>query len=151
MKFDHLDFDCSPNERNVNRLETIFRQSGCCHLRQENQLLGFIDAKELETALEALGLSRESLLSNNSLGRVLDLPSHTRITCIDGRSRVFAAKRVLKRQDWSWAVSLYTQGYRPLSLLKYSNKRARMPHATNSSSPGEGCRGSRNLSLLAVS
>jgi hypothetical protein len=116
---DFVDFDgfdveeSSDNTDNVERLKGIFKDEGCFRFEPENRISAIIDQQSLEDAIQATPLvaSVETLLSNpKGVPHALRLPSNYRLKCLQGRSRVQAAKEFLPPDQRSWAVDLYLEG-----------------------------------------
>ncbi|KAH8721015.1 hypothetical protein HC256_001391 [Beauveria bassiana] len=105
-----LDFPNSTNSNsnNVKRLIRLFKnQRGYSPAERQNRIPAVIDEADLHRALNASGLSRESLLSCSSKPPRLEFPSGFRMQCLRGRDRVQASEEVSRSLDPHWVVDLY--------------------------------------------
>jgi hypothetical protein len=112
-----LDFDVEGarqiNENNKERLKRIFETESCFPFRPENRISAIIDQQELENAIQAspAETSLVTLLENpDGNAPKLKLPPNCRLKCLQGRSRVEAAKEFLPPGKRFWAVDLYLEG-----------------------------------------
>lgn len=106
-KLKRSDFD-----KNVKRLKGIFRK-GCYPFRPGNRISATVDQRTLDDAIRAspAETTLEALLKNPcEEPPVLKFPPNYRLKCLQGRSRVQAAKEILPAQEWFWAVELYLEG-----------------------------------------
>ncbi|KZZ91208.1 hypothetical protein BBO_09563 [Beauveria brongniartii RCEF 3172] len=105
-----LDFanSTNANSNNVKRLIRLFKnQRGYSPAERQNRIPAVIDEADLHRALNASGLSRESLLSCSSKPPRLEFPSGFRMICLRGRDRVQASEEVSRSLDPHWVVDLY--------------------------------------------
>ena len=114
FELDLLDFEKSSpavTPDNVVRLRKIFRTEGCFPLEPENRIAAIVSEELLAALLNVSAITNEQLLENpNGLPPMLKLPPGRRMRCLEGRSRVEAAKRVLLPGNKHWAVDLYLEG-----------------------------------------
>lgn len=112
----HFQWDKTENvahQKNVKRLEKIFRDEGCHRLKLRNHIVGVIDQQRLDAAVRDLGISAEQLFADPRDGDdypKLDFPPGYQLECLDGHARVDAAARVLPLGDKRWTVDLYLAG-----------------------------------------
>jgi hypothetical protein len=119
-----LDFDIEgarqSNENNKERLKRIFETENCFPFRPENRISAVIDQQDLENAIQAspAETSLATLLENpDGNAPDLKLPPNCRLKCLQGRSRVEAAKELLPPGGKGfWGVDLYLEGDFPASL-----------------------------------
>ena len=111
---DLLDFQKPPDNlpsKNVVRLREIFRNEGCLPLEPVNRIVAIVSPEKLNDVLRASAVTHDQLLDNpNGVPPVLKIPRHDPLRCLDGRSRVEAAKGVLAPGKRYWAVDFYLQG-----------------------------------------
>ena len=101
---------------NEERLKSIFENEGCWRLEPENRISAIIDQQSLDDAIQAspAGTTLATLLENPcGIPPELRLPPNLRLKCLQGRSRVQAAKAFLSPKERSWAVDLYLEGIFP--------------------------------------
>jgi hypothetical protein len=118
IKLEVLDFpwdktDNVVHQKNVKRLENIFRGGGCHPLNLRNHIAGVIDQQRLDAAVLNLGISAEQLFEDPRDGDdypKLDFPPDYQLECMNGHARVDAAARVLPLGDKRWTVDLYLAG-----------------------------------------
>src|ERR1700761_7616141 len=113
FELDLLDFEkptTAVDSDNVVRLRTIFRKEGCFPLEPENRIAAIISEGTLKAVLKASAVTNDQLLENpNGVPPILKLPAGRRLRCLEGLSRVEAAKRVLLPGKKHWAVDLYLE------------------------------------------
>ncbi|KAJ9607023.1 hypothetical protein H2200_008095 [Cladophialophora chaetospira] len=109
-----LDFKTPRNNlpsKNVVRLRQIFRNEGCLPLEPENRIVAIVSPEKLNEVLRASAVIDAQLLDNpNGVPPVLTIPANDPLRCLDGRSRVEAAKDVLLPGKRYWAVDFYLRG-----------------------------------------
>jgi hypothetical protein len=114
VELDLLDFQkpsANLPSKNVARLRQIFRNEGCFPLEPENRIVALVTKERLGDMLRASAITSDQLLDNpNGVPPVLRIPRHSPLRCLDGRSRVEAAKGVLVPGKRYWAVDLYLKG-----------------------------------------
>jgi hypothetical protein len=101
------------HQKNVKRLEMIFRDEGCRRLELRNHIVAVIDQQRLDAAIRDSGISAERLFADPRDGDdypTLDFPPGCLLECLDGHARVDAAARVLPLGDKRWTVDLYLAG-----------------------------------------
>lgn len=103
-----------PDRKHVEYLKSCFRESGCRPLEKQNHISAVISLEVLDTAIQASGVDRASLLSNQTLGfPELEFPPGLQVECLHGQHRILAATEVLEPEDKWWAVDLYRTGTAP--------------------------------------
>ncbi|EJP61387.1 uncharacterized protein BBA_09683 [Beauveria bassiana ARSEF 2860] len=130
-----LDFlnSSNANSKNVKRLIRLFKnQRGYSPSERQHRIPAVIDETDLQAALDASGLSRESLLSCGSRPPRLEFPSGFRMQCLRGRDRIQASEEVSRSPDPHWAVDLY------ISDISDEAKRDLMEEYSNEKKPGDG-------------
>ena len=120
LGFDALDFHHAPRQHNVRRLLKIYRNSRCFRFLPCNKIEALITSRDLELALTRSTLCKADLLDvTRAQPPHLDGEASLRVLCLNGRSRIEAAKGFLPNSDWRWAVDLYladsTDPVQPLS------------------------------------
>jgi len=121
VDLDRLTFVQPPGDglpENVRKLLEIFCTKGCYPFEPENRIAAIIEPKNLQSTLQASGLSQHALLENpGGMPPMLNLPFEYPLRCLKGRSRVEAAKVHLPPGKRVWAVDLYLEGVAGHSLL----------------------------------
>jgi hypothetical protein len=120
VRLEALDFDVpdarEENKYNVQTLTDIFQTDNCFSISPEHRISATVDQKCLENAVQ-LSPAKTSLatLLKNPRGIPPDLifPPNYRLKCLQGRSRVEAAKQVLPPEKRFWGVDLYLEGNFP--------------------------------------
>lgn len=111
LNFDHALTSISHrsyNDRNLNRLENIFKiQGGCDKSNEEYFISATVRLEDLKQSLEVSGHSIESLTFNASDTPYLD---DIKVNCLHGLHRIKAASRVLDPSDHWWIIKLYEDG-----------------------------------------
>ena len=101
----------SLNEDNVKRLATLFRSQGNLSPGDvSNRIPAVIDAKDLQTALTASGLTQNSLLCGGGKPPRLVFQQEFRLECLRGGDRVNASKKVSRSPNPHWVIDLFTAG-----------------------------------------
>lgn len=95
------------NEKNIDRLLSIYKRAKPKRLEIENFVPALIAEPVLEQSLADSGTSRAQLLISNEVPDLI-LPEHTELKVLHGRHRLLAASRFLDGQlgRW-WIVELY--------------------------------------------
>jgi hypothetical protein len=114
VELDLLDFE-KPRDKqaakNVARLRQIFRNEGCFPLEPEHRIVAIVSADRLHDVLRASAVTADQLLDNpNGMPPVLKFSRANLLCCLEGRSRVEAAKGLLAPGKRHWAVDLYLKG-----------------------------------------
>ena len=114
VALDLLDFqkpDDNPPSKNIVRLREIFRNEGCFPLEPANRIVAIVSPEKLDKVLRASAITSDQLLDNpNGVPPVLKIPRDNPLRCLDGRSRIEAAKGILVPGKRYWAVDFYLQG-----------------------------------------
>ena len=109
LSFDKPSSDCGLS--NITRLEGIFRTEGCFPVLPENRIVATINQEILEEVLRTSAITQRILLENpDGVPPLLKFPPAHQVSCLKGRSRVEAAKKVLLPGKRTWAVDLYLEG-----------------------------------------
>jgi hypothetical protein len=105
---------CGIDEKNVARLQEIYRLEGCKRDNPENNVPVLVAENVLSATLHHSGLTVEDL---HKVGQPpqLNLAGSTKLKCLHGRHRLEAAQRYLKRTEnkW-WIVDIFIDGNRPV-------------------------------------
>jgi hypothetical protein len=111
VKLEVLDFQHDDDERNTQRLKSLFKKGGHCRLDVRNHILAVIDPQSLDAALRASGLSADMLLDNpQGTYKQLNFPPGVRLHCLHGLDRARAAAQSLPPGDRRWVVDLFLGG-----------------------------------------
>jgi hypothetical protein len=101
------DDDFTFDEKNVARLQDVFRLQGCLRLKVDHHVPAVISNEALEATLLAAGFQRQSLHQPDSF---LNLPlgEEVRLKALHGRHRLRAAEHFFcQDEDRWWVVDLY--------------------------------------------
>ena len=94
--------------KNINRLRRIFDLQECIRLDPANYLSAEIEADLLERFLHASSLSRSQIASwTDDIPPLLRLPPQYTLRCLEGQSRIAAAKLTLHGLNRWWPVKLH--------------------------------------------
>ena len=114
VELDLLDFQKTRENvpsKNVARLRQVFRNEGCFPLEPENRIVAIVSPEKLNEVLRASAVTNDQLLDSPSgVPPVLKIPRDDPLRCLDGRSRIEAAKGILVPGKRYWAVDFYLQG-----------------------------------------
>lgn len=94
------------DEGNVARLQEVFKLQGCLRLNPEHHIRALISNETLEGALRTSELRPQDLYQLDEF-EDLALGEGVRVTVLQGRHRVQAAKRFCEGDDRWWVVDLY--------------------------------------------
>ncbi|QKX62532.1 uncharacterized protein TRUGW13939_09693 [Talaromyces rugulosus] len=97
-----------PNEDRVKVWKRNFRRSAVKDAIHENHLSAVVRSQSLDRALQVKGLSRTVLQARDSIDYVRLEFQHGELVCLDGRSRVMAA-RDIPPGDRLWPIDLYRE------------------------------------------
>jgi len=111
----HLTFDTfrdrEYDQRNEQFLVDAFRRNGCVPLDATFHIPGLISEADLDAAVTASHISRESLFYRNPAQLPhLNFPSNFRLHCLSGKHRIDAARKCLAGNERWWVVELYSDG-----------------------------------------
>jgi hypothetical protein len=95
---------------NVKRLKKAFIKSRCERLEPSNVIPAIISQYALDTIVGLSNIDPELLLSSNDQPPLLETTPGFSLQCLDGESRVVAAKDILPQDDAWWTVDLYLDG-----------------------------------------
>ncbi|KIW86662.1 uncharacterized protein Z519_12717 [Cladophialophora bantiana CBS 173.52] len=132
VELDDLEFEKLPSadsSANVARLREIFRTAGCYPLEPENRIVAIISDEKLKEILRTSKVTDHQLLENpDGIPPVVKFPAHCPLFCLEGRSRVEAAKqKILPPGKKHWAVDLYLEDasadLRNVLSEQYTNQR----------------------------
>jgi len=104
------DDDFTFDEKNVARLQDVFRLQGCLRLKLDHHVPAVISSEAFEATLLAAGLQRQDLFWLDSFLN-LPLSEEVRLKVLHGRHRLRAAEHFLRQdEDRWWVVDLYDDG-----------------------------------------
>lgn len=96
---------------NIERMKEIFIGSQCQRLDPANKIPVLISQQSLDTITRLSNITLKQLVENTQEDLpLLEMSPNIYLECLDGESRIEAAKEVLPRDDAWWVVDLYIDG-----------------------------------------
>ena len=110
VRLEDLDFEQNrePDYKTVERLKNVFEEEGCDRANPANFLPALVKLESLQglAVLADLCQFLDSMIS----APLITLGPEEKLTCLHGKHRILAAKKVLCRSDQWWVVALYDDG-----------------------------------------
>jgi AraC-like DNA-binding protein len=97
------------SQKNVRRLQRIFKKTGCFRLQDENVINAVVEEDQLDAALHTINLTTDDFRNIHS-ARDAPALALTAVYCLEGLHCIKAAEIVLGESDKWWVVRLFSWG-----------------------------------------